>query len=59
MIDPDNVPEVEADEVVARFILEKKLWAAKTGKPKHRLFLPYKHIELSVNRHRECTEDEI
>lgn len=58
MIDADNVPEVALDEVVARFILEKKL-VYEDGSPKPRLFYPYKHVELSVNRHRECTQDEI
>lgn len=33
MIDADNVPEVELDEVVARFVLEKKLGYASTKHP--------------------------
>jgi len=59
MIDPDSVPDVELDEVVARFIFKKKQWYAKTGAPKPSLFCPYKHVDLSVNRHRDCTDDEI
>lgn len=65
MIDPNNVPDFEVDEVVARFILagqskkslRKLVRADETIKPL--LFLPYDHIELSVNRHRDCTENEI
>lgn len=59
MIDPDNVPEVELGEVVARFILQSKLWRSADGSPKAKLFYPYKHVDLSVNRHLDCTENEI
>ena len=41
------------------FILQKKLWYAEDGSPKPKLFYPYPHEDLSVNRHRDCTEDEI
>lgn len=59
MIDPDNVPPIEQDEMLARFILEKKLIYDKDKSAKPRLFYPYKHVELSVNRHCDCTEEEI
>lgn len=59
MIDPNNVPDIEIDEVVARYVLEKKLIFDKDKTAKPRLFYPYKHVELSVNRHRDCADSEI
>lgn len=59
MIDPNHVPDVELDEVVARYVLDKKLIFAKEKTAKPRLFYPYKHIALSVNRHRDCSNQEI
>lgn len=64
MINPDDVPEVETDEMLARFIvagqstksLRKYARADNTVKPQ--LFLPHDR-ELSVNRHRNCEEGEI
>lgn len=57
MIDPSNIPPVADNELLARFIVtrdEKR----DDGTVKHKLFLPYKHVELSVNRHREATLEE-
>lgn len=57
MIDPANIPPVADNELLARFIVnsnEKR----QDGTVKHQLFLPYKHVELSVNRHREATEEQ-
>ena len=57
MIDPSNIPPVADNELLARFIVysdEKRI----DGTVRHKLFLPYKLIELSVNRHREATAEE-
>ncbi len=57
MIDPENVPSVADNEPLARFIVysdEKR----SDGTVKHKLLVPYKFIELSVNRHREATMEE-
>jgi hypothetical protein len=57
VIDPANIPAVADNELLARFIVgsdEKR----PDGTVKHKLFLPYRHVELSVNRHRESTPDE-
>ena len=57
MIDPENVPPVADNELLARFICysdEKR----SDGTVRHKLFLPYKLVELSVNRHREATLEE-
>jgi hypothetical protein len=59
MIDPDNVPEVHGDEMLARFILNKKHFRPSDNAVKPVLFLAYKHVDLSVNRHRDCDESEI
>lgn len=58
----DDVP-VEDDERLARMILTDKYVRkdAKTEKltPKPEAFLPYKHVALSVIRHRDLTEAEL
>ncbi len=57
MIDPNNVPPVADNELLARFIVnsnEKRDDGTVTPK----LFLPYKQVDLSVNRHREATPEE-
>jgi hypothetical protein len=53
-----DVP-VEDGEWLARMILTEKhvRKEARTAKPE--AFLPYKHVELSVIRHRELNEDEL
>lgn len=58
MIDPLNVPVVSDDELLARFILQSNEYRASDGSVTHRLFMPYKLIDLSVNRHRDATVDE-
>ena len=58
MMHPDQIPDVADNELLARFIVnsnEKR----PDGKVSHKLFMPYKWVELSVNRHRESTLDEI
>ncbi len=57
MIDPENIPGVADNELLARFIVysgEKR----QDGTVKHKLFLPYKLVELSVNRHRDAHLEE-
>jgi hypothetical protein len=57
MIDPANIPPIADNELLARFIVNSnELRPDGTVTPK--LFLPYKWVELSVNRHREATNDE-
>lgn len=59
MLDPENVPEISDDEVVARYILQSNEFRKNDNTVKPTLFLPYSKIELSVNRHTCCNEDEI
>ena len=57
MIDPLIIPPVADEELLARFIVNgNEIRPDGTVTPK--LFLPYKLVELSVNRHREATEEE-
>lgn len=57
MIDPRFVPPVADNELLARFIVYDDERRAD-GSVRHKLFLPYKLVELSVNRHREATANE-
>lgn len=57
MIDPENIPPVADNELLARFIVYSDEKRAD-GTVKHKLFLPYRLVELSVNRHREATPEE-
>ncbi|RLS42485.1 MAG: hypothetical protein DWH78_00695 [Planctomycetota bacterium] len=51
MIDLTPVPPVEGEELLTRFIVNgNEVRADGTVRPQ--LFLPYKRVELSVNRHR-------
>jgi len=61
MIDPDNVPAVDLDETVARYVLASKVsrLVFEDGGAKPQLFYPYKHVDLSVNRHLDCTQEEV
>ncbi len=57
MIDPANIPSVADNELLARFIVNSNE-TRSDGTVTPKLFLPYKRVELSVNRHREATNDE-
>ena len=58
MIDVDNIPAVADDELLTRFIVTNNEFRNDdTVRP--RLFIPYKHVALSVNRHRDCSEEEM
>ncbi len=58
MIESDPVPPVDDDELLARFIVNSNEFRSDdTVKPK--LFLPFSRVVLSVNRHRDSTEEEV
>jgi hypothetical protein len=57
MIDVTNVPPVDDDELLARFILQRGEFRADDSVTPA-LFMPYKHVALSVNRHRDATAEE-
>lgn len=59
MFDPDQVPAVESDELLARFILFSRHIRSSDNTVKADAFLPHPRAELSVTRHREASEPEI
>ncbi|MCH7704631.1 MAG: hypothetical protein IIB61_05935 [Planctomycetes bacterium] len=58
MIDARHVPDVEEDELLARFVLYSRHIRGSTDGIKPEAFMPH-HNELSVTRHRDATEDEV
>lgn len=58
MLDPQNVPEVEAQEKLSRFVLSRSHFRPSDGTVKQNAFVPHPHVALSVNRDREATDDE-
>lgn len=54
MIDPTHIPLITDDELLARFIVNSNEMRAD-GSVRPQLFLPYKRVELSLNRHRDAT----
>ncbi|MGA0199139.1 MAG: hypothetical protein ACO3NK_08455 [Prochlorotrichaceae cyanobacterium] len=59
MLDPNYIPPVEDDELLARYATQKGHFRSSDGIARPSLFIPHPHQELSVTRHREATEAEI
>ena len=59
MIDPQNVPELELDEELARFIFSSRHLRTSDNTIKPDAFLPHPQTELSVTRHRDASESEL
>jgi len=59
MLNPNNIPSVEDDELLARYATQSTHFRPSDKQVKQSLFLPHPHQELSVTRHREATEAEI
>lgn len=59
MIDANDVPAVDDEEVLARFIVNSNEFRKSDDSVKPKLFMPYVRVELSVNRHRDCSEAEM
>lgn len=58
MLDPENIPSIEETELLARYVMQSRLFRSdRTVKPN--LFIPHPYQELSVTRHRHATEAEI
>ncbi len=58
MLNPHNIPPVDDEEILARYVFPSKALRGD-GTIKPDVFIPYKHRELSVTRHREATQKEI
>jgi hypothetical protein len=65
MIDEDDVPDIEADELLSRCVLSSRYIRAaySEGKTKGRVkagaFIPHPHDDLSVNRHKHASIDKV
>lgn len=59
MIDPNNVPPITDEEMLARFITQAKQFRPSDQSVKPDLFIPFRQTELSVTRHRDATLDEL
>ena len=59
MFDPNNIPPVENDELLARYATQSNHFRSSDKLVKKSLFLPHPYQELSVTRHREAIDDEI
>lgn len=59
MIDPDAVPPVAPDELLARYVLQSNYFRSSDLTVKPDAFVPYPHRDTSVTRHRDATESEI
>lgn len=59
MLDPNNIPPVDDNELLARFVTQSGQFRKRDGTVKSNLFMPHPYRELSVTRHREATETEI
>ncbi len=59
MIDPNDIPPVAGDELLARYITQAKQLRPSDQSVKPDLFIPFRLTELSVTRHREATAEEL
>jgi len=65
MIDEDDVPDIEPDELLSRCVLSSKYIRAaisndqSNGRVKAGAFIPHPHDDLSVNRHKSSTLKEV
>ncbi len=58
MLDPNNLPEVEGTELLARYVVYSNHFRSDLT-PKPDLFIPHLHQELAVTCHRNATTAEI
>lgn len=59
MLNPDNVPDVDVQERLSRYILTKRHVNQETKLVKANAFVPHPYDELSVSRDRDASEAEI
>jgi hypothetical protein len=59
MIDPNNVPDVAAEEILARYILQSSHVRRSNSTVKPDAFIPPANLLLSVTRHLQATENEL
>lgn len=59
MLNPNHIPPVEDDELLARYATQSGHFRTSDKQVKQSLFLPHPRQELSVTRHRDATESEV
>jgi hypothetical protein len=59
MINPLNVPEVTADEVLARFVVQSSHIRRSNHSIRPDAFIPHPYPDLSVTRHHLAVESEL
>jgi len=59
MLDPTNIPAVESDELLARYIYSSRHFSRESRRVKAAAFLPPGDGKESATRHREATEAEL
>jgi hypothetical protein len=59
MLDPRNIPPVEDDELLARYVTQSGQFRSSDNQVKPNLFIPHPREALSVTRHLEATSTEI
>lgn len=59
MIDPNHVPPVEDEELLARYVVQSSHFRSSDQTVKPNLFMPHPYQALSVTRHRDATESEV
>lgn len=59
MIEPSNVPQVAADETLARYILQRSHIRSSDQSVKPDAFIPHPYTDLSVMRHLLASESEL
>ena len=59
MLDPANVPVVDSDELLARFVYSSRHISRRDQRVKAAAFFPPADGRESVTRHREATEAEV
>ena len=59
MIDPAHVPDVAAEELLARYVLQGSHVRNSNQTVKPDAFIPHPYSDLSVTRHLQATADEI
>ena len=59
MIDPGNVPDITADEALARYVMQSSHVRRSNQTVKPDAFMPHPHRDLSVTRHLATTAAEL
>lgn len=58
MLNPENVPDVDASETLSRFIVSSRHIRNSNDTVKADAFVPHPYEELSVNRDRDASDEE-